>query len=190
VSLDIDYYELLECERTADDKTLKSAYRSMAMKFHPDRNPGDAEAEARFKAINEAYDVLKDPQKRAAYDQYGKALAVAVVPAEVGLAFPTSPIFSKAFLAMPLAAVGNAGQHAVPIYAMIWKSAWMMLFMAVPLKLPSMSRPVAAIAVAQARNQAPDHAVAICAAGMAKCARSRAFSLSNALAQPAMAAAK
>ena len=71
--MDIDYYELLECERTADDKTLKSSYRRLAMQFHPDRNPGDHEAEARFKAISEAYDCLKDPQKRAAYDRYGKA---------------------------------------------------------------------------------------------------------------------
>jgi len=68
-----DYYELLEVERTADDKTLKSAYRRLAMQWHPDRNPGDTAAEARFKAINEAYDCLKDPQKRAAYDRFGKA---------------------------------------------------------------------------------------------------------------------
>ena len=73
MSLDIDYYELLECERGADDATIKSSYRKLAMRFHPDRNPGNAEAEARFKAINEAYDCLKDPQKRAAYDRYGKA---------------------------------------------------------------------------------------------------------------------
>ncbi|MFC4291704.1 molecular chaperone DnaJ [Sphingorhabdus arenilitoris] len=73
MSLDIDYYELLEVERTADDKTLKSAYRRIAMQCHPDRNPGDAEAEAKFKAVSQAYDCLKDPQKRAAYDQYGKA---------------------------------------------------------------------------------------------------------------------
>src|SRR5262249_45456121 len=66
-------YELLECERSADDKTLKSSYRRLAMQFHPDRNPGDHTAEARFKAINEAYDCLKDPQKRAAYDRYGHA---------------------------------------------------------------------------------------------------------------------
>ena len=70
---DIDYYELLEVDRSADDKALKSAYRKIAMQCHPDRNPGDAEAEAKFKAVSEAYDVLKDPQKRAAYDQYGKA---------------------------------------------------------------------------------------------------------------------
>ena len=70
---DIDFYELLECERTADDKAIKSSYRRLAMQFHPDRNPGDAEAEARFKAISQAYDCLKDPQKRAAYDRFGHA---------------------------------------------------------------------------------------------------------------------
>ena len=73
MATDIDYYDLLEVERTADDKILKSAYRRLAMQFHPDRNPGDHEAEARFKAISQAYDCLKDPQKRAAYDRFGKA---------------------------------------------------------------------------------------------------------------------
>lgn len=68
-----DYYELLEIERTADDGTIKSSYRKLAMKFHPDRNPGCKDSEAKFKAISEAYDVLKDPQKRAAYDRFGKA---------------------------------------------------------------------------------------------------------------------
>jgi molecular chaperone DnaJ len=68
-----DYYELLEIERSADDGVIKSSYRKLAMKFHPDKNPGCADSEARFKAISEAYDCLKDPQKRAAYDRYGKA---------------------------------------------------------------------------------------------------------------------
>jgi molecular chaperone DnaJ len=68
-----DYYDLLEIERTSDDGVIKSSYRKLAMRWHPDKNPGDAEAESKFKAISEAYDVLKDPQKRAAYDQYGKA---------------------------------------------------------------------------------------------------------------------
>ena len=72
-SAEIDFYELLEVERTADDKVLKSAYRRLAMQYHPDRNPGDAEAEAKFKAISQAYDCLKDSQKRAAYDRYGHA---------------------------------------------------------------------------------------------------------------------
>jgi molecular chaperone DnaJ len=67
----IDFYELLEVSRDADGATIKSAYRKLAMKYHPDRNPGDAECEARFKAINAAYDCLKDDQKRAAYDRYG-----------------------------------------------------------------------------------------------------------------------
>jgi molecular chaperone DnaJ len=67
------YYETLEVERTADDGTLKSAFRKLAMKWHPDRNPGDASSEMRFKEINEAYEVLKDSDKRAAYDRFGHA---------------------------------------------------------------------------------------------------------------------
>lgn len=72
-STDIDYYELLEVTRDADGAAIKSAYRKLAMKYHPDRNPGCQDSEARFKAINEAYDCLKDPQKRAAYDRFGHA---------------------------------------------------------------------------------------------------------------------
>jgi molecular chaperone DnaJ len=67
------YYETLECEKSATGEVLKSAYRKLAMKFHPDRNPGDATAEVKFKEISEAYDVLKDDQKRAAYDRFGHA---------------------------------------------------------------------------------------------------------------------
>ena len=67
----VDYYEQLGISRTADGAAIKSAYRKLAMQHHPDRNPGDADAEARFKACSEAYECLKDPQKRAAYDRYG-----------------------------------------------------------------------------------------------------------------------
>ncbi len=67
-----DYYELLGVQRDADARTLKKAYRKQAMQYHPDRNPGDAEAEERFKAISEAYEVLSDDQKRRIYDRYGK----------------------------------------------------------------------------------------------------------------------
>ncbi len=69
----MNYYETLEIERTADDATIKASYRKLAMKYHPDRNGGSKTAEAKFKAVGEAYDCLKNPQKRAAYDRYGNA---------------------------------------------------------------------------------------------------------------------
>ena len=69
--VDTDYYQLLQVERGADIGTIKAAYRKLAMECHPDRNGGCPDAEARFTAINEAYDCLKDPQKRAAYDRFG-----------------------------------------------------------------------------------------------------------------------
>jgi molecular chaperone DnaJ len=67
------YYETLEVDRTADESKLKAAFRKLAMKWHPDKNPGDASSELRFKEINEAYEVLKDGDKRAAYDRFGHA---------------------------------------------------------------------------------------------------------------------
>ena len=67
------YYDILGVAKDADEKAIKSAYRKLAMKFHPDRNPDDPEAEAKFKEAGEAYSVLSDPDKRAAYDRYGKA---------------------------------------------------------------------------------------------------------------------
>ena len=66
-----DYYEVLGVSKTATDAEIKSAYKKMAIKYHPDRNPGDKEAEAKFKEAAEAYDVLRDPQKRQRYDQFG-----------------------------------------------------------------------------------------------------------------------
>src|SRR5689334_3836125 len=70
---EIDFYETLGVARDADGATIKSAYRKLAMEYHPDRNQGCKENEAKFKAVSAAYECLKDPQKRAAYDRYGHA---------------------------------------------------------------------------------------------------------------------
>ena len=68
-----DYYEVLGVEKNASDAEIKKAYRKLAMKYHPDQNPGDKTAEEKFKEINEAYEVLSDADKKARYDQYGFA---------------------------------------------------------------------------------------------------------------------
>jgi molecular chaperone DnaJ len=68
-----DYFEVLEVQRTASDDEIKAAYRRLAMRWHPDRNNGSKEAEEKFKELTEAYDVLRDPQKRAMYERYGEA---------------------------------------------------------------------------------------------------------------------
>src|SRR2546423_4189018 len=68
-----DYYEVLGVERGATDEEVKRSYRKLAVKFHPDKNPDDRHAEEKFKELGEAYDVLIDPDKRAAYDRFGHA---------------------------------------------------------------------------------------------------------------------
>ena len=68
-----DYYEVLGVDKTAGEEEIKHAYRKLAKKYHPDLNPGDAEAEAKFKEVNEAYSVLSDPEKKSKYDQFGHA---------------------------------------------------------------------------------------------------------------------
>src|ERR1700746_2896585 len=68
-----DYYEVLGVGRTATDEEIKRSYRKLAVKFHPDKNPDDPHAEEKFKELGEAYDVLIDPDKRAAYDRFGHA---------------------------------------------------------------------------------------------------------------------
>lgn len=70
---EFDYYEILEITRNADKAEIKKAYRKMAMQYHPDKNPGDKESEEKFKAINEAYQVLSDDEKKSIYDRYGKS---------------------------------------------------------------------------------------------------------------------
>lgn len=70
---DLDYYEILGVDKSASEADIKKAYRKVAMKYHPDKNPGDAKAEEKFKEAAEAYEVLRDPEKRQRYDQFGKA---------------------------------------------------------------------------------------------------------------------
>ena len=87
-----DFYQVLGVERNADAKTIKAAYRKLALKYHPDKNPGDSDAEERFKEINEAYAVLSDDEKRARYDRFGSADA-----AGVGFTGDIFDIFSSVF---------------------------------------------------------------------------------------------
>src|SRR6201993_5252542 len=98
------YYETLEVERNADEPKLKAAFRKLAMKWHPDKNPGDTASELRFKEINEAYEVLKDGDKRAAYDRFGHAAfehggmgGAGHFGADFGSAFSFSDIFEDLF---------------------------------------------------------------------------------------------
>ncbi len=68
-----EYYDLLGVNRNSSEDEIKKAYRKLALKYHPDRNPGDKQAEEKFKEVSEAYQVLSEPQKRAQYDQFGHA---------------------------------------------------------------------------------------------------------------------
>ena len=85
-----DYYEVLGVSRDASDQELKSAYRKQALKYHPDRNPGDHAAEEKFKEASEAYQVLSDADKRAAYDRYGHAGVGAAGPGGFGARLPAA----------------------------------------------------------------------------------------------------
>jgi molecular chaperone DnaJ len=92
-----DYYEILGVDKNADEKDIKKAYRRVAMKFHPDRNPDDAGAEEKFKEASEAYEILSDSQKRAAYDQFGHAGVESQMGGGGGFSGNFSDIFGDVF---------------------------------------------------------------------------------------------
>src|SRR6266571_7082990 len=92
-----DYYEVLGVSRTASEAELKAAFRKLEMKYHPDRNPSDKDCEHRFKEINEAYDVLKDGNKRAAYDRFGHAAFEHGGPGGAGFGADFGSAFSDLF---------------------------------------------------------------------------------------------
>ena len=125
-----DYYEVLGVSKTATDAEIKKAYRKLAMKYHPDYNPGDKEAEEKFKEINEANEVLSDPKKRQLYDQYGfagvdpnyaaqngggpAAPAALAVSAALAATVLTSAIFSATSLAAASAVLAARAVRRTP----------------------------------------------------------------------------
>lgn len=123
-----DFYELLGVARDAGTEDIKTAYRKLAMAHHPDRNPGNKESEEHFKRINEAYDVLRDPQKRSVYDRYGAGGPGGAGPRRRASILAISAGSLRKFL-VNSSARGQAGaaarvRRAAPICAMTWKSPW------------------------------------------------------------------
>ena len=92
-----DFYEVLGVAKECDEATLKTTFRKLAMQYHPDRNPGDATAEVKFKEVNEAYECLKDPQRRAAYDRFGHAAFERGGPGGGGFAHDFASSMSEIF---------------------------------------------------------------------------------------------
>ena len=188
-----DFYELLQVERGADEKTIKSAYRRLAMECHPDRNPGCDKSEAKFKAISHAYDVLKDPQKRAAYDRYGHAAfqnggGGAGPQGFDGFADIFENIFGE-FMAMA-GRTAMRRSSVVPTCATTSRLRSKRPIMARPSRSASMSRRGAIRARARAPSRVRRRAAVAPAMATARYARSRVSSSSNASARPATAAAR
>ena len=187
------YYETLSIERTASDGEIKTAFRKHAMQFHPDRNPGDKTAEHRFKEINEAYEVLKDPDKRAAYDRFGHAAfehGMGGGPAGFGADFGTT--FSDLFEGIFGMSAGRGRSSGRERGADLRYNMEITLQEAFGGKAAQIRIPTSVTCEACSGSGAkpgPNRRPVRCAAATAGCATPRAFSPSNALARIAMAAA-
>src|SRR5437870_7534140 len=158
-----DYYQVLGVERNATGEEVKRAYRKLAVKFHPDKNPDDPHAEEKFKELGEAYDVLIDPDKRAAYDRFGHA-AFTQGGAGLGAAFSTirSRFFGKFSAAVDSvaessrhssAAIGRKIGGTDRICATTRKSSWRRRRLALKKRLKSRNSIPATNATAAAPNQ-------------------------------------
>src|SRR6187401_2708776 len=132
-----DYYEVLGVERNAAGEEIKRAYRKLAVKFHPDKNPDDPHAEEKFKELGEAYDVLMDPDKRAAYDRFGHAAFTQGGPVSVAADFMIHSKYSEKYSAAAELAAEflrrslAAGPGHAPMIGVVgricgttWKSNW------------------------------------------------------------------
>ena len=165
-----DYYEVLGLQRTVTAEEIKKAYRQLAVKHHPDKNPGDKNAEEKFKELSEAYEVLSEPQKRAAYDQYGHAAFDPRMRAGGGRAGGFHDPFEIFREVLAGAAVGASstnssaadsairpGRNAGQICATTWRSASRKPFSAANARLLSRSstpaKPAAAAGPSRARGR-------------------------------------
>ncbi len=190
-----DYYEVLGVARGSSEADMKSAFRKAAMQCHPDRNPGNQEAEHKFKELNEAYQILSDGQKRAAYDRFGHAAFEQVAAAGGGDGFGSSmaDIFDDLFGDMMGrrggGRQGGAGRGSDLRYNMEITLEEAFQGKTASLKLPTIDRLRHLLGHGrQARRQAAS--TARCAAARAACARSRASSPSSGRAPLARAAAR
>jgi curved DNA-binding protein CbpA len=193
-----DYYELLGVNRTASADDIKKAFRKLAMQHHPDRNSGNQDSEKQFKNINHAYDILKDPEKRAAYDRYGRPPSRAVGPGgpggfqgqgfDFGSVF--SDIFEDMFGAAALAGAAGAPIRAARTCASISRSRWNRPMAAPKPRCACRARSPARSATAAAPRPVPSRSSARPVMAAAGCAPSRASSPSNAPAIPATARAR
>src|SRR5208282_5061646 len=193
-----DYYEVLGVSRNASDEEIKKAYRRLAVKFHPDKNPGDKTAEEKFKEIGEAYEALSDPQRRAAYDQYGHAAFDPRARAGRGFGgaggfhdpfeifrevFGGGSIF-ESFLA---AARTRRNRNVAATCVTIWKSHWKRLRSAARRKFPCRNSTVVMRATAPAWSTAQKSGRAQPAADAGRCSRHAASLASRKRARTAKA---